>query len=47
MTVFENGRLVKEYSFEEVRERAELPLVRQRQQQQVRGVSTATIADQP
>ena len=29
MTVFENGELVKEYSFDEIRERAELPLVKQ------------------
>ena len=29
MTVFENGQLMKEYSFDEVRERAELPLVKQ------------------
>nr|CAB65409.1 pre-B-cell colony-enhancing factor [Suberites domuncula] len=28
VTVFENGELVKEYSFEEVRERAELPVVK-------------------
>ena len=30
MTVFENGSLVREYTFDEVRERAELPLVKQR-----------------
>ena len=30
MTVFENGNLVEEYSFEEIRERAELPLVKKR-----------------
>ena len=29
MTVFENGELVKEYSFDEIRERAELPLVKE------------------
>ena len=29
MTVFENGELVKEYTFEEIRERAELPIVKQ------------------
>ena len=29
VTVFENGRLLKEYSFEEIRERAELPLVKE------------------
>ena len=33
MTVFENGELLKEYSFEEIRERAELPLVQQLKQQ--------------
>ena len=33
MTVFENGSLVREYSFEEVRERAELPLVKKRRQE--------------
>ena len=33
VTVFENGELVKEYSFEEIRERAELPLVKQLTQQ--------------
>ncbi|XP_031567073.1 nicotinamide phosphoribosyltransferase-like [Actinia tenebrosa] len=27
VTVFENGRLLKEYSFEEIRQCAELPLV--------------------
>ena len=32
MTVFENGSLVREYTFAEVRERAELPLVKQRQE---------------
>ena len=30
MTVFDNGNLVREYSFEEIRERAELPLVKKR-----------------
>ena len=35
MTVFENGSLVKEYTFDEIRERAELPLVKLRRQQQV------------
>ena len=29
MTVFENGKLLKDYSFSEVREAAELPLVKQ------------------
>ena len=33
MTVFENGSLVKEYSFEEIRERAELPLVKKRRKE--------------
>ena len=33
--VFENGRLVKEYSFEEIRERAELPLVKKRRQERL------------
>ena len=33
VTVFENGELVKEYSFDEIRERAELPLVKQLTQQ--------------
>jgi len=27
VTVFENGELVREYSFEEIRMRAELPIV--------------------
>ena len=31
--VFENGSLVREYSFEEIRERAELPLVKKRRQE--------------
>ncbi|XP_062515041.1 nicotinamide phosphoribosyltransferase-like [Corticium candelabrum] len=30
VTVFENGKLVKEYSFDEVRENAELPLVKKK-----------------
>jgi hypothetical protein len=30
VTVFENGSLTKEYSFEEIRERAELPQVKER-----------------
>ena len=34
VTVFENGQLLREYSFDEVRERAELPLVKQRKQEQ-------------
>ena len=29
VTVFENGHLLKEYSFVEIRERAELPLVKE------------------
>ena len=29
VTVFENGELVKEYTFEEIRERAELPVVKE------------------
>ena len=33
VTVFENGGLVREYSFEEIRERAELPLVKKRRQE--------------
>ena len=33
MTVFENGSLVREYSFEEIRERAELPLVKKRRKE--------------
>ena len=28
VTVFENGELLKDYTFDEVREQAELPLVR-------------------
>lgn len=28
VTVFENGELMKEYSFDEIRDRAELPLLR-------------------
>jgi len=34
MTVFEDGKLIREYTFDEVRERAELPLVKQRKQEQ-------------
>ena len=34
VTVFENGQLLREYSFDEVRERAELPLVKQRKREQ-------------
>ena len=34
VTVFENGQLLQEYSFDEVRERAELPLVKQRKREQ-------------
>ena len=34
VTVFENGQLLREYSFDEVRERAELPLVKKRKQEQ-------------
>ena len=33
VTVFEDGKLVREYSFDEVRERAEIPLVKQRKQE--------------
>ena len=33
VTVFENGGIVREYSFEEIRERAELPLVKKRRQE--------------
>jgi len=33
VTVFEDGKLVREYTFDEVRERAELPLVKQRKQE--------------
>lgn len=33
VTVFENGSLVREYSFDEIRERAELPLVVKRRQE--------------
>ena len=33
MTVFENGSLVREYSFEEIRDRAELPLVKKRRKE--------------
>ena len=36
VTVFENGQLLREYSFDEVRERAELPLVKQRKREQQR-----------
>ena len=32
--VYENGSLVREYTFDEVRERAELPLVKLRRKQQ-------------
>lgn len=32
VTVFENGELKKEYLFDEIRDRAELPLLRQKQQ---------------
>ncbi len=35
--VFVNSELLREYSFDEVRERAELPLVKLRQQEKVRG----------
>ena len=34
VTVVENGQLLREYSFDEVRERAELPLVKQRKREQ-------------
>ena len=30
VTVFENGQLLREYTLEEIRERAELPIVRER-----------------
>ena len=33
VTVFENGSLVREYSLEEIRERAELQLVKKRRQE--------------
>ena len=33
VTVFEDGKLVREYTFDKVRERAELPLVKQRKQE--------------
>ena len=33
VTVFENGELVKEYSFDDVRVRAEVPLVKHRKAQ--------------
>ena len=33
VTVFEDGKLLREYTFDEVRERAELPLVKQRKQE--------------
>lgn len=33
VTVFEDGKLIREYTFDEVRERAELPLVKQRKQE--------------
>ena len=32
VTVFENGELIKEYTFDEIRERAELPLVKELKQ---------------
>ena len=35
VTIFENGNLVKEYSFEEIRERAELPLVKKRRKERL------------
>ena len=34
VTVFENGDMIKEYSFDEIRERAELPLVKEHRQKQ-------------
>ena len=34
VTVFENGELTKEYLFDEIRDRAQLPLLRQKEQQQ-------------
>ena len=33
VTMFENGSLVRKYTFDEVRERAELPLVKKRRQE--------------
>jgi len=33
VTVFEDGKLIREYTFDEVRERAELPLVKQRKRE--------------
>jgi len=33
VTVFEDGKLIREYTFDKVQERVELPLVKQRKQE--------------